>query len=223
MELGNGKHEAFAQLVVTGLSFTEAAVRAGFAPSSAHNMGSRTAKLPAVRARIQELRAQRGHKTTFAGVRDPNARVTAMESRWMLLRQIIDERAKDPDMAHVPGGTTGLLVMTVKQIGNKENFQVVREYRVDRELLAEMRELERQCAEDLGQFSRKTESFSTNVSMGILDKRQLNEMLKSQMDQLAPEQRARLLAESPDLSRVVVDLEGEPDLEPLPVVVDASE
>ena len=65
---------------------------------------------------------------------------------------MIDERAASPDFAEVPGGTTGLLVKDYK---GKDADTLV--YKVDTGLLAELRNHEKQAAEELRQWSEKRE------------------------------------------------------------------
>ncbi len=84
-------------------------------------------------------------------------RVRALEDRWRRLRQVIAERAASAEMQGVPGGTTGLLTHTVKGIGSGDHFQAVDEYAVDTNLLRELREIEKQAAQELGQWTEKHE------------------------------------------------------------------
>ncbi len=84
-------------------------------------------------------------------------RVRTLEDRWRAMQRVIVERAADPAMQNVPGGTTGLLVRYYKGLGSGDNFQVVEEYRVDTALLKELREHEKQAAQELGQWAEKHE------------------------------------------------------------------
>src|ERR1700722_5951345 len=116
MELSNTQHESFAQYVVAGMSLTEAAKRAGYKHSAANNMGSRLNKDPRIQMRITELRDfHTQHALTAAGIRNPQSRVSSLEDRWLKMRQVITERSEDPEMQSIPGGRTGLMVMTFKQ------------------------------------------------------------------------------------------------------------
>jgi hypothetical protein len=69
---------------------------------------------------------------------------------------------KDPDVAGHPGGDTGLVVRQVKMIGSGAAAQLVEEYPVDVALLRaeldvmrELREHEKQAAQELGQWVDK--------------------------------------------------------------------
>lgn len=205
MELSNPQHEAFAQHVVSGLSLTQAAVQAGYKPSAANNMGSRVAKLSDVRMRIAELRDMHTRTATVAaGIRNPQSRVTALESRWEKMRQIITERALDPEMQSVPGGKTGLVVMTFKQLGSGATAAVVREYRVDTQLLAELRAHEQQAAEELGQWTKRTETYKESVSLNLMDGKQLRDALQQHLGQAPANERKALLDMAPELAEIVV-------------------
>jgi hypothetical protein len=85
------------------------------------------------------------------------ARVEALDDRWRRMRNVIAERADDLTMAGVPGGGTGLVVRSLKSIGGGETAQVVEEYAVDTGLLRELREHEKQAAQELGQWAEKHE------------------------------------------------------------------
>jgi len=77
-----------------------------------------------------------------------NARVAKLQDRWDRLHRIILERAADPAMADIPGGTTGLILKDFK--GKDANEPI---YRVDVGLCQEMRFTEKQAAQELGQWS----------------------------------------------------------------------
>src|SRR6187399_566616 len=77
------------------------------------------------------------------GIAVKQNRIDALDERWRLLQQIIAERAADPDMQHIPGGKTGLLVHTTKAIGVGQSQQIIDEYTIDAVLLREAREHEK--------------------------------------------------------------------------------
>lgn len=209
MELSNAQHEAFAQHIVAGLSKTEAAKQAGYKPSAANNMGSRLAKYPTVAMRITELRDFHGKRAlTAAGIRNPQSRVSALEDRWERMRRVISERAADPEMQDVPGGKTGLLCMTFKQLGSGLTATVVREYKVDTALLYELREHEQQAAEELGQWTTRKETYSQSVSTNtqILKAAELKSVIDGHMKSLPAAERQKLLTDSG-----IIDLEPEPE------------
>jgi hypothetical protein len=87
------------------------------------------------------------------GIARQMRRVQAQDDRWRRMRAVIDARGDDPDLAAAPGGDTGLLVRQQKALGGGDNFQVVEEFAVDTGLLRELRELEKQAAQELGQWT----------------------------------------------------------------------
>lgn len=91
------------------------------------------------------------------GIADKQNRVDALNDRWERMKQVIAERAESREYADAAGGETGLLVKTYKQVGSGENAQLVEEYAVDTGLLREMREHEKQAAQELGQWTEKQE------------------------------------------------------------------
>src|SRR5450432_4730881 len=83
-----------------------------------------------------------------------NARVQALQNRWDRLRvgvaQLMAERGAD--MAEAPGGSTGLLVRRY------QGALAMPVYTVDTgllSLLSELRAIEKQAAEELGQWREK--------------------------------------------------------------------
>jgi hypothetical protein len=83
-------------------------------------------------------------------------RVDQLNDRWKRMRQVIDERAEAME-AEVAGGGTGLLVRQFKVIGGGDSARQVEEYHVDTGLLKELREHEKQAAQELGQWTDRRE------------------------------------------------------------------
>jgi hypothetical protein len=84
-------------------------------------------------------------------------RVRALDERWQLMQRVIAERGADPAMQEVPGGRTGLLVHNVKGVGKGDDFRLIDLYEVDVGLLRELREHEKQAAQEVGQWAEKRE------------------------------------------------------------------
>lgn len=86
-------------------------------------------------------------------------RVAALDDRWKRMQALIAARAEDL-AEDIGGGDTGLLVHQVRAIGNGENQQIIDQYAVDTGLLKELREHEKQAAQELGQWTEKTDVTS---------------------------------------------------------------
>jgi hypothetical protein len=100
---------------------------------------------------------QRAQQLQRLEIAKPDARMQALEDRWHQLRlalaRITGERGDD--MADVPGGQSGFLARDFK---GKDATQEI--YRVDSgiiSLVIELRAIERQAAEQLGQWVSKSE------------------------------------------------------------------
>jgi hypothetical protein len=65
--------------------------------------------------------------------------------------KVVEERSESSDLSSIPGGKTGLVTKTLKGVGSRENFQIVEEYEVDTGLVREIRAVQQQIAEELGQ------------------------------------------------------------------------
>jgi hypothetical protein len=70
------------------------------------------------------------------------------------LLQVIVERGKDPRMAGIPGGTTGLVILEAKSVGGK----LLVEASVDVSTIRELRGLSDQIRKELGQHTEKVET-----------------------------------------------------------------
>lgn len=100
-------------------------------------------------------------------------RVEALNDRWERMRQIMEERGESPDMQDVAGGRTGLLVRTIKGVGSGEDFTLVNQYEVDGTLLKELRDHEKQAAQELGQWAERTTTESMVKLYGGFDPEQV--------------------------------------------------
>ncbi len=110
---------------------------------------------PDFKARVDEHLEAYRQAVLRHGVAVLERRVAALDERWRHLLRIIDERAASPLMQGVPGGTTGLLVHTVKGLGSGGSFRVIDEFTLDCGLLRELREHEKQAAQELGQWTER--------------------------------------------------------------------
>jgi Terminase small subunit len=149
------KHEQFALFVAKGLSATKAYVSAGYSPNGAQQSAARMLTNAKVRSRIRELRETLSAATIALEISSRNSRVAALQKRWDRLRSslelLLDERGKD--MADVPGGASGLLCRDWKgKLADKEVS------RIDPgvvAVVAELRNHEKQAAQELGQWTEE--------------------------------------------------------------------
>jgi hypothetical protein len=127
---------------------------------------------PEFAGRVEDLVSEFARKARRRGLAILERRVAALNDRWFRLQQIIEERAADPALAGVPGGSTGLIVRQVKAVKVWEaeaadtdlsdcvptkQSQLVEEFAVDTGLLNELRQHEKQAAQELGQWTEKRE------------------------------------------------------------------
>lgn len=122
-------------------------------------------KLEAFAARIEGFLADVRQEIRKRGIAIVENRVAALQDRHDRMVRVISERAADPKMATVPGGTTGLLVHNVKSIGAGPTAEKVDLYEVDTGLLKEMREHEKQAAQELGQWTEHSDVTSAGQSL----------------------------------------------------------
>ncbi len=121
------------------------------------------------RSRIDVHIAEFRARVRRRGIAIIENRVSHLQRRHDLLNQIIRERGRSPEMAIVPGGTTGLIVHQVKGVGKGEDFQIIDEYVLDASLLRELREHEKQAAQELGQWTEKQDLSGTVKVAGTVE------------------------------------------------------
>lgn len=142
-----------AELLAEGrLSTVAIAEKVGIGRTTLH----RWQKDPEFAAKVDELVEEFAKEVKRRGLAVLVRRVAAQNDRWLRLQQVIEARADDPDMEHVPGGTTGLIVKDWKTVGAGENAQIMPVYSVDTGLLRELREHEKLAAQELGQWEERT-------------------------------------------------------------------
>ena len=117
---------------------------------------------PEFAARVAELVRELGDLTRRRAIGRRAARLKALDDRWARMQRVIGERAADPQFENVAGGKTGLLVRTVKAVGRGEDFRLIDLFEVDTGLLRELREHERQAAQELDQWAERHEHSGKN-------------------------------------------------------------
>jgi hypothetical protein len=144
---------------------------------------------PDFAARVRAITERAAEELERHAIARKARRMRAYDRRWRALQEIIAERAADPAMQSVPGGRTGLLVRTVRVVGSGDAARQVEEYRLDAAILKELRELERQAAEEAGQWTTRSEVRAAVACVSVLP--DMAELLKMPAEELL-----RLHAES---------------------------
>jgi hypothetical protein len=137
---------------------------------------------PEFAARVRQITERAGEELGRHAIARKLRRMAAYDRRWRALNRVIEGRAADPAMRGVPGGETGLLVRTVKVIGSGEAAREVEEYKLDAALLKELRELERQAAEEAGQWGTKHDVRGVAASGSVIP--DLESLKKLPLDEL---------------------------------------
>ena len=105
---------------------------------------------------VLKLRAALREEVLYNEIADIVHRVRRYNKRWKQIDRLIDARAKQH--SNIPGGDTGLLVRDIK--GRAEHDV----YFFDAALIREERELAKQTAQDLGQWTEKHEHDFSRLS-----------------------------------------------------------
>ncbi len=141
--------------------------------------------------RVDALQAEMAAAVVAEGIASRTRRIQALNDRWDRMKRVIDERASDPEFSNVAGGTTGLLVHTVKMIGGGRDATTVDEYAVDTGLLKELRAHEEQAAKELGQWVEKTRGEVTGKDGGPIQVQDVSRLDDDELDALIAELSAR--------------------------------
>jgi hypothetical protein len=200
------KQEKAAVLVATdGLTDEKIAVEVGVTKRTLE----RWKKDKDFAARVRELIHHAVDRLTEKGIAEKSNRIAALVDRQKRMRSVIDARAKQHE--GVPGGESGLLVKETRFVKVLEvkrgkdggwpdeddeiviptkSVQPVDYYAVDTGLLKEMRETEKQAAQEIGDWTEKFE-FSGNKDSPLVHEHRYEDLRK-----LPPDEIARLYRES---------------------------
>jgi hypothetical protein len=92
------------------------------------------------------------------GIADRVERVKRLGKRWNQINEVFQARANDPGHISVPGWDTGLLCHEQKSLGSGDLATVVDVYKVDTATIKEEREISKQAAQELGQWTEKVQT-----------------------------------------------------------------
>jgi transposase-like protein len=153
-----------AQMVADGeLTFTQIAEKLDISRQTLSNWRDE----PEFSGRVQELVEEYDTAVKRRGIARATRRIDAQNDRWRRTQKLLQARAES--LAGVPGGDTGLLVRTYKIIGTGDKTERVEEYAFDAALYREIRELEKQTAQELGQWVNKAEVGGTGVPIQLIE------------------------------------------------------
>jgi phage terminase small subunit len=148
---------------------TEAARIAGYKQPGSY--GHDLLKNPEIQSAIAEQTREIRRK----GIALHQNRVDALVERHKLMNQVIAERAAHPFYADVPGGTTGIVLKRLKAVkhvyepdpddpDSKSSQATVEQWEAEDNvaLMRELREHEKQIAQELGEWTEKSELSGPN-------------------------------------------------------------
>jgi hypothetical protein len=100
------------------------------------------------------------HELAENDVRTRLGRVAAKMGRLNALHDVVRERAVYPDHQDVPGGKSGYVLTSAKTVAGKPFLT----HGIDGDLLRELRELENEIAEELGQRIERSQKVPLTVA-----------------------------------------------------------
>ena len=147
------KEKAATLLAQDDLTDVEIAERVAVSPRALYQWKARSEFRERVTSNVEALR----QAALSVGIADKARRMRRLDRDWRRLQRVMDERAESLEMQDAPGGQTGTLVRQIRGIGRGEDFQLVEEFAVDTGLLAELRQIEKQAAQEMGQWVDRQE------------------------------------------------------------------
>jgi len=108
--------------------------------------------------KVEDAKEQIHQAILQEGIGNRLERVKRLHTRWNQIDEVFLARAEDPSHALQPGWTTGLLCHEQRSLGSGELATVVDIYKVDIGTIKEERELAKQAAQELGQWTEKTQT-----------------------------------------------------------------
>lgn len=122
---------------------------------------------PDFQAQVEAIVAAYQAGIVAEGISHRQNRLDALQAEYDRLQQVIEERAAHPDMADVPGGTTGLIVRRWLRAGAGTDTKalMVACDTVDVGLLREMRAVLQQAAQELGQWTEAHDVTSAGAAL----------------------------------------------------------
>ncbi len=145
--------------VYQGENGTAAAKAAGYAPRSAEVTASRMLSIAKVQEEVARLTAERNAALKAASIRELDNRIQDYQLLRDALAATKAARAADPALAQVPGGASGVVVMTRKTIPNPDPrtaearpLLYVEESKIDAGMVTQWLNVLKQAAVELGQW-----------------------------------------------------------------------
>ncbi len=169
--LSNQKHERFAQEMSLGAEQVPAYIAAGFNGKSKRTQESNASGLMRrddIKARIKEIKADRERDLAVSvdrvvrelgpleGMVSRTGRAKIHVDMVQRIQQVMLERSEDPELANIPGGKTGLVIVTAR-----DKHGDIKKVAVDTKLIAEHRAESEYIARELGQWVEKRDDELT--------------------------------------------------------------
>lgn len=112
------------------------------------------------------------------GLARKTRRLAVLNELHEKMLQVIAERATNSELADVPGGKTGLVTKTIKGIGKGDDFRVVEVYQVDIGTVGKICDVQKQAAEELGQWIKRSETVDLNQVFERMSREELDRYAK---------------------------------------------
>jgi hypothetical protein len=146
--------------------------------------------------RVNAITAAHAERALKFGLARRERRLRVLNQMHDKILDVIDERAADPKMQTVPGGKTGIVTRMVKSVGHGDNFQLVDVYEIDVPALKEIRAIQEQVVDELGQrISRRIGEYIQPVNATQVNVNVNQEERQPQASIATPEEKRKLLVQ----------------------------
>ena len=106
--------------------------------------------------RLEQAAKEQRQAIIARGIIEKQNRLDAYNDLFKRSYDVIKARAGD-ETSTGPGSGSGLLARTYKGVGKGDDFKLIEEYAVDTGLIREMRELAKQTAQEMGEWTERKE------------------------------------------------------------------
>lgn len=169
-------------------------------------------KHPEFDRRVKAMQAEMIDEIRRTGIACKAVRVEGLKKRHAKLLSIIEARAQEMLDRHVrpPGGETGMITESIKIVGVGPTQEAIPEPAVDVALLREIREIEKQLAQELGEWN---DNKPREVNVNIKQQDRVRKAAEHDLSKLSVEELETLLALQKKMGVGMIDVEATPSVE----------
>ena len=137
---------------------------------------------PEFRARVEGLAREIGDATLRVALARRLRRLRELQDQHDRLMAIVHAWAADPAHRGLPGYESGMVIRRQRSIGSGDNARTVEEHEPDVALSRELREIKKQIAQEVGQWSARHEVRGVVANVSVIP--EIDELRKMPIEEL---------------------------------------